>query len=556
MLARSPSIPLRAFVFALLGAPVAACGPNADEIEPGSDTGSGTEGGGTTGGTDAGATGADPDDSGAGSSGEVSTTGPGEPVDYARGGISIAGVTINQGIQIAVANGGHWLGPDERTQRIAKGRRTLLRVYWDVPDDWEPRELEGRLALEYADGSTRTLRETRLVDTNSHPSSLELTFSFGLEPDQVEPGMKFQASIHETDAAYEALPAPEEPPVSPDDGVQFLGVESADMVLEVVMVPVLFDSGGCRADSADVLADPATVDSFRNALFVQNPVQEVDLKVHPTSIDFTDYTYGDGFAPLLAAMQRMRREDDAPPSTHYFALLNRCGSGGHDGAGGYAYLGGRSPETDNQRVSAGLWCPGCGYDWSEYTFVHEVGHSQGMSHVGCGTWGHEPEPGGVAGVWGFDVLNIELKHPDRNYEYMSYCRPNWMSQWTWTFTWETIQALSAFEETENRPPEGEALFGILMPSGKELWTRTSGSINPVTLRDDAFVDFYDGDRHLGQQPAAVGLFDDGKTRYVNVNIPPGPDAEAITHLQVTDPQGARHVVYADAVTDIRMGLEQ
>jgi hypothetical protein len=236
----------------------------------------------------------------------------------------------------------------------------------------------------------------------------------------------------------------------------------------------------------------------------------------------------------------MRYEDEAAPNEYYYALLDRCGSGDHDGAGGYSYNGGADPESAPLRVSSGLWCPGCGGGWSEYTFVHEVGHAQGMGHVGCGTSGHTPHEGGAIGVWGFDILNLVLKHPWSTYEYMSYCRPSWMSDWTWDWTWHRIQLLTSWDVAMLTPHEGEALFGLLLPNGREVWTVTPGKIDPETFVPGHFVELWDGDTLLAKSPAAVGVFADGKTRYINADLPVCP--EEATRIEIVEPSGERRQV--------------
>lgn len=470
----------------------------------------------TTSGSSAASSGGAPEDAESSSSGSP-TAGEAEP---ARGDVRIVAVTLNQGVELALSENGAWLGPQDRTLRILSGRRAMIRAFVDVPEDWRSRRLRGVLTLEYADGTMTTLRDDIEVSADSRPGDLASTFTFGLEAEQMTPGLSYQITLRELEDASD-VPASVVPPVDPPEP-ELVGVESTPMKMRVVIVPVRYSGGGCiDSTSADELADPEIVQSFEDALFVQNPVQDVELTVHAQEIDFTDYQPGEGFARLLAVMQGMRVADEAPPDVHYYALLDRCGAGSHDGAGGYGYLGGNSIDTASQRVSAGLWCPSCGEGWSAYTFTHEVGHSQGMNHVGCGTSGHQPHPEGQIGAWGFDVLGIELHHPTSTYEYMSYCAPTWMSDWTWAYTWDIVETLTSWEASSVAPsPSAGAVFGLLLPDGREVWTPQPGRIEPkhLSLRDH--IEYLDDDGHVvATRRASVGTFDDGETRYVNADLP-------------------------------------
>jgi hypothetical protein len=501
----------------LLACGGAGAGPRNDGF--GSGTSGPSPGASETGGSGITSSGTDAGDAESSSSGGAT---PGE-VELARGDIRIAAVTLNQGVELAISQNGAWLGPQDRSLRILSGRRAMIRGFVEVPEDWRPRALRGVLTLQHADGTVTTQRDDIEVAADSRPGDLSSTFTFGLEAEQMTPGLTYQLELRELEDAADVA-ASSTPPVDPPQP-ELVGVESTPMKMRVVIVPVRYSGGNCiDSTSADELADPAVVQSFEDALFVQNPVQDVELTVHPQEIDFTDYQPGEGFARLLSVMQGMRVADAAPPDVHYYALLDRGGAGSHDGAGGDGYLGGSSIDTASQRVSAGLWCPSCGDGWSAYTFTHEVGHSQGMNHVGCGTSGHQPHPEGQIGAWGFDVLNVELHHPSSTYEYMSYCSPTWMSDWTWAYTWEIIETLTSWEASSVAPAAGKgSVFGLLLPDGREIWTPQPGRIESAHLSASDVIDYLDpGGEVVATMRASVGTFDDGKTRYVNAELPDAP----------------------------------
>jgi hypothetical protein len=67
--------------------------------------------------------------------------------------------------------------------------------------------------------------------------------------------------------------------------------------------------------------------------------------------------------------------------------------------------------------------------------AHEWGHNFGRYHVDCGgPAGPDPNypyPGGSIGVYGFDLTLSLLRSPASYYDLMSYCSPDWISDYTY-----------------------------------------------------------------------------------------------------------------------------
>lgn len=83
------------------------------------------------------------------------------------------------------------------------------------------------------------------------------------------------------------------------------------------------------------------------------------------------------------------------------------------------------------------------------TVAHELGHNMGRRHTPCGNPdGADPDypyPNANIGVTGYDILGNRLRRPQNFSDYMSYCSPNWTSDYTYRaiLDWRTGDPLAA-----------------------------------------------------------------------------------------------------------------
>ncbi len=66
--------------------------------------------------------------------------------------------------------------------------------------------------------------------------------------------------------------------------------------------------------------------------------------------------------------------------------------------------------------------------------AHELGHNHGQEHAPCGVSPADaafPYSGGAIGVWGLDRRSATLKDPAKIKDIMSYCTPQWASDYTY-----------------------------------------------------------------------------------------------------------------------------
>jgi hypothetical protein len=467
------------------------------------------------------------------STGMGTTTGAPWEAPLARGGIVVDWVQANQGVGVSIGANGTGVGPADRAAPLIANRITLVRAFWTVPDDWQPREIEGRLVVEHADGSEQVLSNTALIEGDAFEGDLNRSFYWGLMAHETQPGLQYRVELHETTPDHDADPEPAVPPMLPSDGsLAYVGIEDSYLVLKTVIVPYEYDDGAGCSTTPDTSEE--TMQLFRDLIYMQNPVDRLDFEIHAPIVWNTPL---ESFLPLHTHLVGLRGDDMAPPETYYYGLIDVC-AGGLGGAGGQANgipSDPVDPAMAYQRVSAGL---SLDPDWSAETFVHEVGHSQGRRHVACsGEGGPDPTypyDGGDVGEWGFGVVDFLLRHPTVSKDYMTYCHPTWVGTWGWNKVYPVIRGLSEWDDGfEDGPPApgggtqasplgpslsasprplpfaGSVLMGAIEPNGREHWVTAPGELPASAERGPMHVELRAGGTLIADLPAHVQSLPDG-----------------------------------------------
>lgn len=463
----------------------------------------------------------------------------------ARGGIKIVRVEANSGVAIPIGKDGAEVGGAERNAYLPPRRNTLIRAYVELPDDWVPRELEGRLHLT-GGGVDKVYTATLTVEADSRDAELGSTFAFGVEAEDMVPGLKYSITLWETAPGQEDTPEGTEPPQAPHAGTAFVGVEDDYMNMRVVLVPVDYNYGGCQK-TVDGAAWEA---KFEQALLQQNALESLELEVHaPYKVDY-DMTSFNGLSRLVSEMSQLRTAEQADPSVYYYGLFDSCGQciGSGDGlqtgctVGLAADITGSTKSDASRRAAAGqvIGRP-------EDTFVHEIGHTQGRRHIECpgggaqGTDPTYPHPNGAIGVWGFGIRDIRLRHPTTHADYMSYCGSTWVSDWQWNATYARIRTLSQWDlEGEAAETEGGLLIGAI-DDGQQLWWTAPGSLAddaPRSATHAVDFEFADG---IAPVAAQVSVRPHGTTLNVVAPLPPDFDQRELQRLTLRAPEGLTQV---------------
>lgn len=488
------------------------------------------------------------------STGEEPTTGEPFVAFPARGGIVISAVEANPGVAVPIGKDGAPVGGADRNSFIPKNRDTLIRVFVDVPDDWTPRKIEARLHLT-GNGVDTRLSQTILVEKDTFVGALETGFYFGAEAKDMVPGVKYQVELWEAEPGQETLPD-DGTPVALKDGPSFVGVESEFAELRVVLVPVDYKFGSCTK----VVDGEAHRKSFEDAIFQQNGVESLELKVHaPYKVDY-DMTTFSGLSRLVNEMSQMRTTEGADDNVYYYGLFDSCngciGDGGLQGGctvGLAANITGPDPSDARDRAAVGQLIGN-----PAETFVHEIGHTQGRQHVYCagagvqaqGTDPSYPHEDGRIGVWGFGIRDFKLRHPTANSDYMSYCGQVWVSDWQWNATYSRIVALSKWAKAgAGKPADAGAagpgvLIGAVDPDGEQMWWTGPGGLSSsreLSATHTVVFQFTDGEV---EAPAQVSVREHYATRNIVAVLPAGFDERELVGVKLRDEDGVHPIAAA------------
>lgn len=472
--------------------------------------------------------GAETGDTGGDDGGDGDLPPPGPP---ARG-LQITNVYANQGIRVPVAAGGDWVGADGRTAPLVKNRNTLFRVMVDVDDDWTPREVAARITFLYEDGVKEFGEVVELVEQDSLDGVLSTSINFYVPADLIRPSMSFQVELFDLDESRvdDPLSGPVVSPAEPN----LLGVESQDLAIDVVLVPVKHELG----DQCREAPEPDEVDRERMAAFLKNynPVSEVNVRVGPTlSYDKGTTNSFDGLLNFLA--QARADAMDGMDYEYWYGVIQVCDSGpeipGVGPTGGQAIAIPTLNFIDDPylRVSMGRWSESTSNspDGEPHVtvgamdiFVHEIGHSQGRFHAPCDAPGADnnyPYPDADIGTYGYSELTNAYYEPNQNVkDYMSYCDPVFVSDYTYRGVLPFIRHLTGQKSQNRRPlPQGKVLVGLVDEHGETHWHIAPGRVQTADRIDDPAVLEDLGRRY--EQPVAVYPRAEGGGATVVVQLP-------------------------------------
>lgn len=334
---------------------------------------------------------------------------------------SIGEVAVLQGVKVSVGQDG---APIKETAPVVSNRPMLVRVFIKaVPGErFRARTLKGTLVVVQPDASEQEVTDQRAIAAASTDGVLGSSLNFSVPADQVQEGTSFRVRI--TDSAGGVL-------TYPADGVDSLrAARSGDIKIRVV--PINY-SGGTTVRLPDTSA--SQLDRYKSTLFRMYPTATVSVTLRqPLDWSTPVAPDGTGWDEVLNAVAEARFNDNVPDDIYYVgALAPEATLSAYCFGGcvlGLAPLAGPSDVAARVALVAGF-----GGSVSATTLLQELGHAMGREHAKCGgAAGPDPKfpyPNGAIGSWGYDLATQTLLAPDDYRDFMGYCQPVWISDYTW-----------------------------------------------------------------------------------------------------------------------------
>lgn len=344
--------------------------------------------------------------------------------------LQIDQVALYQGPKIPIAG----VGAEAPGSPIIEGRDAFVRVFVAPQAGFLQQRVTAELTWDAGNGSMpMVLTNDRLIARASTDGVVATTLNFDVPGAQVSETASWSVKLR-GEMACGGVTGDTSGAVFPTSGTQALETEPVG-TLRVVLVPFRYDADG-SARLPDI--SDSQLEAYREKLMGMYPIPDLDLTVRePVPWDSVIAPNGQGWSQVLQALLQTRAQDDPPDNTYYYGIFAPASSArAFCGRGCVAGLGPLAPRTSvSRRGAVGLGFTGQG---ATNTCAHEIGHAAGRQHAPCGVNDSDPNyPTGPnyqdadIGVWSYDITSGALKSPTAHKDVMSYCDPEWISDYNY-----------------------------------------------------------------------------------------------------------------------------
>lgn len=356
----------------------------------------------------------------------------------------IEGISLFQGVEIVLMKRGE--GDNPRNAAVVAGRDAMLRIYLSLGEDWEERFVWAAVEIESSTCS-RVLSDLVVVSGDSRRDDLATTGNIDIPGECLSGDLTYRVSLLEVDAVERGGDAGSARWPVEDEPMAALEEDSVDGVLQVVIIPVVYDAddSGRLPDTSD-----AQLEEYREHFWRYYPIPNDGVEItvgEPMHSDQTLDTEGGGWDEMLREVLELRDARDPSPKVYYFGLVapaetqeeycpEKC-------IIGTAYVQ-SAPGNHNGLAATGL---GIGFSggMSARNMLHLVGVNHGRGNApACGAEDMYPDPEypyerGLIGVWGYDLATGKLKDPEVYTDLMGFCDNPWISDYTYDALFDFIQ---------------------------------------------------------------------------------------------------------------------
>ncbi|MBX3227081.1 MAG: hypothetical protein KIT84_35900 [Labilithrix sp.] len=352
-----------------------------------------------------------------------------EPTKTVAGGVSIDRVSIYQGVEVRLVEDGALT--EERNAPILTKRPALVRVHAKRLAGARPPKVSAKLHVKSGGEETVLSAGPRSLGVYVD-SDLDTTFNFELDAELVTKDLELSVDV---------IGATKDDAIHFPEGDETIAAEAVDAPpLRVQLVPVKYTAEG--EERLPDLSD-ANVKRYHDALYKLYPVSEVEVSLHAElAFPIPIAPDGDGWSELLNTVMNMRAEEEVDDDVYYIGVFTPaptlrefCMSGGGGCILGIAPASGYNAELDTNMSLRSALVLGYQTEKSGGTLAQELAHAMGRLHAPCGNPNaidkKYPYEDARVGTSGWDPLTKELKSGEDHADFMSYCSPVWVSDYTW-----------------------------------------------------------------------------------------------------------------------------
>ena len=345
----------------------------------------------------------------------VSKDWPPPPVDLFVNRVElIQGITMSDGYTVHVAS-----------------RPALLRAFVGLSGQPSQLGVTGRLTR-HVGGVPYDSIDAGPITALPSPDegALSQTLNFSLPAHWLTAGTSYVLQLDPNNAINELSDANNRYPPSGQQAFDF----AVAPALDVVIVPVRYARPGAPVS----LPNTSDLSYLTWMPFKVYPVPAINYTVRGTALNFTgDLRTTQGWIDLLNAVTTIHAVEDLVEHKTYYALVDSVAVDGCSGGciAGIGWVNNPPPGGYGSKSAAGFAGFPSAPGEASPTFTHEMAHNFGRRHAPCGTSsGLGPYPygsGAPIGQWGYDPATSALYHPSNFRDYMSYCSPEWTSDFTY-----------------------------------------------------------------------------------------------------------------------------
>jgi hypothetical protein len=375
-------------------------------------------------------------------------TEPTAPVTTMADELSVDEVAVYQAVKTFVVKDGAVAAKPNAP--VIAARPAFIRVFVKAVGRTRP-IIDGELRVKRAGKPDLVLKDSgKRVVAELDDEMLEQTLNFAVGAEDMTPDATFSfragSKLDSTD--------PRDVVSFPADGTTApFNAKTASQKLRVKFVPVTYEA----VTGTSLTPDLADVATLKDTLYKMYPVASVEITVRePLKWSTPVEADGPGWSALLSGIMQLRRADKADRDVYYVGVFTPKETIDQFCAKGSCILG-IAPQASERDVGMrAALVLGYGQRGAGSTLAQELAHAMGRLHAPCGSPqaidDAYPYTGGGIGTWGYDVLKKQLVDPGRYRDYMSYCGPTWVSDYTYQGVYDRMEILTDQQKAIDATP--------------------------------------------------------------------------------------------------------